>query len=307
MPKNQNELGRCSGSQKQPWLITLLGSAALLGACDGVPSEVEQNAGEVITGEEVSSLGPDVTPRCITLKEGGATSCKDEKTWRSYGEAACKMKSLALKSVTFATSCGMASWREASYTCCDSITPPPPPPPPPPLECASPRSSAPLPVSASRTPIGRTRRTPSASPRVFPSSPCPLALPAEAGTLMSRSSAVGCQRRLLHRLLRRRLLLRQACASRSGSRTRWASVSMTALGRPAPKRSAGPRAPRSRACPLAPPVGVDTSMSRSSAVGQRRHRLRHRHRRHRLQLVASGVRCQARESVACRRCGSEKP
>ena len=52
MPKNQNELGRCSGSQKQPWLITLLGSAALLGACDGVPSEVEQNAGEVITGEE---------------------------------------------------------------------------------------------------------------------------------------------------------------------------------------------------------------------------------------------------------------
>ncbi len=131
MQKKHSGLGRCSESRKRPWLMTLLGSAALLGACDGMPSEVEQNAGEVTTGEEVSSLAPDVTPRCVTIKEGGATSCKDEKTWRSYGEASCKSKSLALKSVTFANSCGMASWREATYTCCDSVTPPPPPPPPP--------------------------------------------------------------------------------------------------------------------------------------------------------------------------------
>ncbi|MFO0655310.1 MAG: hypothetical protein U0787_09540 [Polyangia bacterium] len=127
MQKKETKLGRCRSSRRQPWLFSVLGSAALLGACDGAPTEVEQAAVEVTT--EGESLAPDVTPRCITVKQGDPTSCKDEKTWRSYGEMTCKSKSLSLKSVTFATSCGMASWREATYTCCDSVTPPPPPPP----------------------------------------------------------------------------------------------------------------------------------------------------------------------------------
>lgn len=129
MQNGQNGLGRNNSVRRRPWLLSLLGATALLGACDGVP--VEQAAGEVTTGEELNSLSPDVTPRCVTVKEGGATSCKDEKTWRGYGEASCKAKGLALKSVMFANSCGMASWREATYTCCDAVTPPPPPPPPP--------------------------------------------------------------------------------------------------------------------------------------------------------------------------------
>jgi hypothetical protein len=130
MQNGQNGLGRNNTSRKRPWLFSVVAVAALLGACDGAP--VDQAAGEVTTGEDVNALSPDVTPRCVTIKEGGATSCKDEKTWRSYGEASCKAKGLALKNVMLATSCGMASWREATYTCCDAITPPPPPPPPPP-------------------------------------------------------------------------------------------------------------------------------------------------------------------------------
>ena len=130
MQNGQNGLGRNNTSRKRTWLFSVVAVAALLGACDGAP--VDQAAGEVTTGEDVNALSPDVTPRCVTIKEGGATSCKDEKTWRSYGEASCKAKGLALKNVMLATSCGMASWREATYTCCDAITPPPPPPPPPP-------------------------------------------------------------------------------------------------------------------------------------------------------------------------------
>lgn len=133
MQNGQNGLGRNNTSRKRPWLFSVVAVAALLGACDGAP--VDQAAGEVTTGEDVNALSPDVTPRCVTIKEGGATSCKDEKTWRSYGEASCKAKGLALKNVMLATSCGMASWREATYTCCDVITPPPPPPPPPPGMC----------------------------------------------------------------------------------------------------------------------------------------------------------------------------
>ncbi|MBL9006163.1 MAG: hypothetical protein JNJ46_18060 [Myxococcales bacterium] len=73
---------------------------------------------------------PPMPPMCTKEKQGGATSCKDEKTWRSYGEAFCKMKGLSLKNVTFDTSCGRGEWRYATYECCRNTMPPPPPPPP---------------------------------------------------------------------------------------------------------------------------------------------------------------------------------
>ena len=70
---------------------------------------------------------PPPTPMCTKEKQGGATSCKDEKTWRSYGEAYCKMKGLVLKNTTFDTSCGRGEWRYATYECCKASPPPPPP------------------------------------------------------------------------------------------------------------------------------------------------------------------------------------
>ena len=78
---------------------------------------------------------PPPTPMCTKEKQGGATSCKDEKTWRSYGEAYCKMKGLVLKNTTFDTSCGRGEWRYATYECCKASPPPPPPPPPPGPRC----------------------------------------------------------------------------------------------------------------------------------------------------------------------------
>lgn len=54
MQNGQNGLGRNNSVRRRPWLLSLLGATALLGACDGVP--VEQAAGEVTTGEELNSL-----------------------------------------------------------------------------------------------------------------------------------------------------------------------------------------------------------------------------------------------------------
>ena len=80
---------------------------------------------------------PPMPPMCTKEKQGGATSCKDERTWRSYGEAFCKMKGLTLKNVTFDTSCGRGEWRYATYECCKASPPPPPPPPPPGPRCTN--------------------------------------------------------------------------------------------------------------------------------------------------------------------------
>ena len=73
--------------------------------------------------------GTPPTTMCTHIKEGGVTSCKDEATWKSYGDKACSAKGLTLHSIAYSGACGRGHWMMADYECCGKPTPPPPPPP----------------------------------------------------------------------------------------------------------------------------------------------------------------------------------
>lgn len=72
---------------------------------------------------------PPPTTMCTHIKDGGPTSCKDEATWKMYGDKACSAKGLTLHSISYSGACGRGHWMAADYECCGMPTPPPPPPP----------------------------------------------------------------------------------------------------------------------------------------------------------------------------------
>ena len=121
--------GRCP-PRKSPRRVLLPYAAlvvigAALGGCGVEPIDLGDSTNPVKT---LDSL------KCTSETQGGATSCKDEKTWSAYGAMACAGKGLVLNHISFATSCGAGLYREATYDCC-TASPPSPPPPVPPRMC----------------------------------------------------------------------------------------------------------------------------------------------------------------------------
>lgn len=106
---------------------------ALLSGCGAF--DVNEQAGplgarlgdEVFPGDRDPNADPSTGLSCITEKQGGPTSCKDEATWKSYGEMFCASKGLMVSKVTVSNSCGRGSFREATFECCKPTPPPPPP------------------------------------------------------------------------------------------------------------------------------------------------------------------------------------
>jgi len=66
---------------------------------------------------------------CRSFEQGGATSCKDVGTWKSYAYDDCARQMLVLTDYKPQTSCGEGGYQSVTYTCCT------PTPPPPPLKC----------------------------------------------------------------------------------------------------------------------------------------------------------------------------
>ena len=112
-----------------PLYVAALGFSALLGGC-GTEEPIDLQNESVSQGVGSADAPTDPT-LCLKETQGGATSCKDEATWKSYGSMFCMGKKLTLKNITFNNRCGVGQFREATYECCGSSMPPPPPPPPP--------------------------------------------------------------------------------------------------------------------------------------------------------------------------------
>jgi hypothetical protein len=78
------------------------------------------------TGGSGGSSGSGGT-MCVTMDDGGPTSCKDDATWKKYGIDACATKGLMLTDLKFAVTCD-GGYSTVSYVCCGgSVAPPPPP------------------------------------------------------------------------------------------------------------------------------------------------------------------------------------
>ena len=83
-------------------------------ACDPVP------AGSGGTG----GSGPATNPgACLTLSDGGPTSCKDAATWMKYGAQACAQKNLTLTDLKPVTTCAGGNYESVTYVCCGSAPP----------------------------------------------------------------------------------------------------------------------------------------------------------------------------------------
>ena len=67
---------------------------------------------------------------CISIDDGGATSCKDPATWQRYGAARCQEQNLVLSALTPTGKCDQG-YSTVTYTCCtgtpDAAAPSPPP------------------------------------------------------------------------------------------------------------------------------------------------------------------------------------
>jgi len=57
-------------------------------------------------------------PNCQTRRDGGDTSCKDTKTWTSYGTYTCESLGLSLATVSFDVPCAYGWFRYVTYYCC---------------------------------------------------------------------------------------------------------------------------------------------------------------------------------------------
>lgn len=68
---------------------------------------------------------------CISIDDGGSSSCKDPATWQKYGAERCAQQNLVLTTLTPTGKCDQG-YSTVTYTCCagapDGGTPPPPPP-----------------------------------------------------------------------------------------------------------------------------------------------------------------------------------
>lgn len=67
-----------------------------------------------------SGTGPGA---CITLDDGGPTSCKDAATWMKYGAASCAQQNLTLTDVKPVTTCAGGNYESVIYVCCPSAPP----------------------------------------------------------------------------------------------------------------------------------------------------------------------------------------
>jgi hypothetical protein len=79
---------------------------------------------DAVTGMVVSNdcaPGPG-TGMCVTIDDGGASSCKDEVTWKKYGIDRCAQQNLALADLKLAVACA-GGYSMVTYVCCGSGAP----------------------------------------------------------------------------------------------------------------------------------------------------------------------------------------
>jgi hypothetical protein len=97
---------------------------------------------DAVTGQVISNdCGPSPagtggtggSQTCITIDDGGASSCKDAGTWKQYGSDRCAQQKLALTDVKYGIAC-TGGYSMVTYVCCG---PDPTPPPSPVVTCES--------------------------------------------------------------------------------------------------------------------------------------------------------------------------
>ena len=89
-------------------------------ACDAVPTGSGGSGGSGGT----TGSGPGNDPgACITLSDGGPTSCKDAATWMKYGAEACGQQNLTLTDLKPVTTCAGGNYESVTYVCCGSVPP----------------------------------------------------------------------------------------------------------------------------------------------------------------------------------------
>jgi hypothetical protein len=54
---------------------------------------------------------------CISIEDGGPTSCKDPATWKRYGTDRCSQQNLQLTDVKVVVEC-TGGYSVVSYVCC---------------------------------------------------------------------------------------------------------------------------------------------------------------------------------------------
>ena len=59
---------------------------------------------------------------CVTIDDGGASSCKDEATWKTYGTDRCAQQNLLLTDLKLAVVCA-GGYSMVTYVCCGSGAP----------------------------------------------------------------------------------------------------------------------------------------------------------------------------------------
>jgi len=80
--------------------------------------------------------GPATDPgACITLSDGGPTSCKDAATWMKYGAQTCAQQNLTLTDLKPVTTCAGGNYESVTYICCGSVPPSDAGPPSPVITC----------------------------------------------------------------------------------------------------------------------------------------------------------------------------
>ncbi len=57
---------------------------------------------------------------CVAEKQGGASSCKDEATWRKNAELSCSASGTVVMGLELIESCGTGVYRYVKYLCCPS-------------------------------------------------------------------------------------------------------------------------------------------------------------------------------------------
>ena len=88
--------------------------ASVYEACDPVPG----GSGGTTGG------GPGNDPgACLTLSDGGPTSCKDAATWMKYGAESCAQKNLTLTDLKPVTTCAGGDYESVIYVCCGTAPP----------------------------------------------------------------------------------------------------------------------------------------------------------------------------------------
>jgi hypothetical protein len=79
---------------------------------------------DAVTGMVISNdcaPGPD-SGVCVTIDDGGPSSCKDEATWKKYGTDRCAQQSLPLTDLKLAVACA-GGYSMVTYVCCGSGAP----------------------------------------------------------------------------------------------------------------------------------------------------------------------------------------